>query len=91
MNVPSDAKLTRLFDCLEAVGESKLVDLPAVQSWPATKHSFHEDDLWAIRAALAAGRPLLLRGEPGIGKSQLARSGSCLRIAVCLQSDRRAQ
>jgi hypothetical protein len=26
----------------------------------------------AINAALAAGRPLLVRGEPGVGKSQLA-------------------
>ena len=30
--------------------------------------------MWAVRAAIAAGRPLLLRGEPGIGKSQLARA-----------------
>jgi MoxR-like ATPase len=26
----------------------------------------------AINAVLAAGRPLLVRGEPGVGKSQLA-------------------
>lgn len=30
----------------------------------------------AINAALAAGRPLLVRGEPGIGKSQLAEAAA---------------
>lgn len=30
----------------------------------------------AVNAALAAGRPLLVRGEPGIGKSQLARAAA---------------
>ena len=43
-------------------------------TWPETSHLFDEDSVWAIRAALATGRPLLLRGEPGIGKSQLARA-----------------
>lgn len=45
-------------------------------AWPATRHLFDEDSVWAIRAALATGRPLLLRGEPGIGKSQLARAAA---------------
>ncbi len=45
-------------------------------AWPATRHQFDEDSVWAIRAALATGRPLLLRGEPGIGKSQLARAAA---------------
>lgn len=36
----------------------------------------------AVNAALAAGRPLLVRGEPGIGKSQLARAAAkCLERA----------
>ncbi len=30
-------------------------------------------DIWAIRTALSCGRPLLLRGDPGLGKSQIAR------------------
>lgn len=45
-------------------------------AWPATRHQFDKDGVWAIRAALATGRPLLLRGEPGIGKSQLARAAA---------------
>jgi MoxR-like ATPase len=33
-------------------------------------------EIHAINAAIAAGRPLLVRGEPGIGKSQLARAAA---------------
>lgn len=36
------------------------------------RHRFADRELDAINAALAAGRPLLVRGEPGVGKSQLA-------------------
>ncbi len=39
-------------------------------------HVFQSDDVEAVNAALAAGRPLLLRGEPGAGKSQLARAAA---------------
>lgn len=43
---------------------------------PAARHSFERDQIRAIKAALAASRPLLVRGEPGIGKSQLARAAA---------------
>ena len=36
------------------------------------RHVFQQEDVHAINAALASGRPLLLRGRPGTGKSQLA-------------------
>lgn len=39
-----------------------------------TSHIFAKADIDVVNAALATGRPLLLRGEPGIGKSQLARA-----------------
>ena len=45
-------------------------------SWPASVHQFDVRSVWAIRAALASGRPLLVRGEPGVGKSQLARAAA---------------
>ena len=51
-------------------------ELPSVGSWPATVHMFEEKTIWAINAALAAKRPLLVRGEPGSGKSQLARAAA---------------
>lgn len=35
-------------------------------------HVMDDEQHWAIQAALAANRPLLVRGEPGIGKTQLA-------------------
>lgn len=76
MNAVADAKLARCFACLDEVGDQQVVDLAPVKSWPATRHRFAATDLWALRAALAAGRPLLVRGEPGIGKSQLARAAA---------------
>ncbi len=36
------------------------------------QHLFEDREVHAINAALASGRPLLVRGEPGAGKSQLA-------------------
>jgi MoxR-like ATPase len=51
-------------------------DLPARPGWPATRHQFDTRSQWAIRAALATGRPLLVRGEPGTGKTQLARAAA---------------
>ena len=50
------------------------IRLPAMGSLPETHHIFHEKDIHAVNAALAARRPLLVRGEPGTGKSQLARA-----------------
>jgi MoxR-like ATPase len=55
---------------------SKTYELAAIDSWPATYHQFDVRSVWAVRAALAAQRPLLVRGEPGIGKSQLARAAA---------------
>lgn len=39
-------------------------------------HLLQAHEIHAINAALAAGRPLLVRGEPGVGKSQLARAAA---------------
>ena len=51
-------------------------DLRTEEGWPEARHKFDEESIWAIRAALATGRPLLVRGEPGTGKSQLARAAA---------------
>jgi hypothetical protein len=45
-------------------------------SWPLSIHRFDADTAAALRAAEAAGRPLLLRGAPGTGKSQTARAAA---------------
>lgn len=44
-------------------------------------HCFDDDDdasRMALKAALAAERPLLVRGEPGVGKTQLAKAAAWL-------------
>ncbi|WAS96398.1 AAA family ATPase [Nannocystis punicea] len=52
--------------------------LPEQCGLPPVRHRFDADSLHAINAALAAERPLLVRGEPGTGKSQLARTAAFL-------------
>ena len=52
------------------------VRLQAPPGLPELVHVFDEDSIQAVNAALAARRPLLVRGEPGIGKSQLARAAA---------------
>jgi MoxR-like ATPase len=42
------------------------------------RHLFDEKTVWAIKAARGAMRPLLLRGEPGVGKSQLAAAAAAV-------------
>lgn len=39
-------------------------------------HVFRDEDIDAINTAIAIRRPLLVRGEPGIGKSQIARAAA---------------
>lgn len=46
---------------------------------PGTQHIFEAESIDAINGALGANRPLLIRGLPGVGKSQLARAA-----AACL-------
>jgi MoxR-like ATPase len=54
----------------------KVRRLPAVGTWPEAAHEFVDREIWALNAAMTAQRPLLVRGEPGTGKSQLARAAA---------------
>lgn len=54
----------------------RVLTIPAADGLPATKHLLDAASLHAINFAIAADRPLLLRGEPGTGKSQLARAAA---------------
>lgn len=66
---------TKIVADLKKIKAGQDIDLPAYGSWPASKHCFDDEKVVnAIKAALAAQRPLLVRGEPGTGKSQLARA-----------------
>ncbi len=59
-----------------AIGERLLLD--ATGSWPKSFHKLGKKEVYAIIAAVKSGRPLLVRGEPGIGKSQLGRAAAKL-------------
>lgn len=65
MTTPSLKKFTATTHCLKTTG-----------TWRESIHVFDERTAQAIRAALASDRPLLVRGEPGTGKSQLARAAA---------------
>lgn len=54
----------------------KAIPLPQQGSWPKSVHRFDTRSSNALNAALAAQRPLLVRGNPGTGKSQLARAAA---------------
>lgn len=58
--------------------------LPKLGSWPASWHVFDAASAYALTAAEAANRPLLVRGEPGTGKSQLARAAAVARQRLFL-------
>lgn len=59
-------------------GKLRRQPLRARRGMPASVHLLDRRSALAINAALASKRPLLVRGEPGIGKSQLARAAADL-------------
>lgn len=52
------------------------IELAVVGDAPRQVHVFEEESVDAVNAAIAAKRPLLVRGEPGTGKTQLARAAA---------------
>jgi MoxR-like ATPase len=52
------------------------ISLAARGHLPEQVHVFDEQSINAVNVALAARRPLLVRGEPGTGKSQMARAAA---------------
>jgi MoxR-like ATPase len=58
------------------INAGEKVVLDALEGVPEQVHLFEQKSIDAINAALAARRPLLIRGEPGVGKSQLARAAA---------------
>lgn len=54
------------------------IPIDAQETWPESVHRFDADGVaaTALRAAEACGRPLLIRGSPGVGKSQTARAAA---------------
>lgn len=58
---------------LSQLSPGRIISLPAQHGQPKSAHVIDGDSILAVNAALVTGRPLLVRGEPGTGKSQLAR------------------
>lgn len=54
---------------------SRPLGLPSTGGLEAV-HRFDNRQVEAINTALGSGRPLLVRGDPGVGKSQLARAAA---------------
>ncbi len=50
--------------------------LPATDACAEAWHQWSQPEVDALRLAYAAGRPLLVQGEPGTGKTQLARAAA---------------
>lgn len=50
------------------------IELSAMQGWPAGGYLLSQEHVGALQAAWLADRPLLVRGDPGLGKSQLAQA-----------------
>lgn len=67
-------------DWIRKIKRRLTLSLPAIGSWRPSAHRFNPDHLNALAAAIYTGRPLLVRGEPGLGKSQIARA-----VAAALQ------
>ncbi len=55
---------------------SESITLISEENRPEQYHQFEEKSALAIRAALGAKRPLLVRGKPGVGKTQLAAAAA---------------
>ena len=54
----------------------KVQELEQTQDYPRSWHQWSQPEIDAITLAYAAGRPLLVRGEPGTGKTQMARAAA---------------
>jgi MoxR-like ATPase len=59
------------------------IELAPLGNKPEEVHVFDEESVRALNATLAARRPLLVRGEPGVGKTQLARAAAAKEVLNC--------
>jgi len=63
------------------------VTIPSPPGSPEQVHVFEADEITALETAIAARRALLVRGEPGTGKTQLAKAAAVALkrpIATCV-------
>ena len=55
---------------------NETISFDASGSWPESHYLLDERSTYALEMALATQRPLLVKGEPGMGKSFLARAAA---------------
>ncbi|HKM56073.1 MAG TPA: AAA family ATPase [Isosphaeraceae bacterium] len=72
----SQRQVTRRSRFLPWSAVSAPIKLAAHEGLPEQFHEFEEESWLAIQGALGACRPLLVRGEPGVGKTQLAAAAA---------------
>jgi MoxR-like ATPase len=63
---------------LRAFAAGAELELRGDKGLPDSVHLVGDDEPLALQAALVTRRPLLLRGKPGVGKSQLARAAAVM-------------
>lgn len=61
---------------LSTLQPNDIEHLTADDALESSVHLWSEPEIQALRLAMAAERPLLVRGEPGTGKTQLARAAA---------------
>lgn len=59
-----------------SIKPGQVTQLDSPKGVPERCHEFDKQSIDAVNAALAAGRPLLVQGEPGVGKTQLAEAAA---------------
>jgi len=62
-------------------------ELPESECQVTSFHQWSQEEIDALTLAYAANRPLLVRGEPGIGKTQLARAAAASQTNWVLHSE----
>lgn len=55
---------------------NEIIFIPACSSWQASAYLLDKKSAFALEMALKTQRPLLVKGEPGLGKSYLARAAA---------------
>lgn len=55
---------------------NEIIPFAACGSWPASRYLLDKVSAYALEMALVTRRPLLVKGEPGTGKSYLARAAA---------------
>jgi MoxR-like ATPase len=86
-NIAVEAALHEDLAKLRALVNGHALPLDACDGLLNGVHLFGEQEGLALQAALVTGRPLLVRGKPGVGKSQLARAAAqALGRALVLQT-----